>query len=315
MMRKNRHFTRSSTGASRLGAGVSSPQVALLLLSGGLLTLACGSKEQDRNLQPSEVGMTLDVAPIFDNGETKLFEVKKGLQFPIVQPDKDSLSALKKNAVQPYGRQPWVTTSDSKVQLTWTITNLDDDGHNVELIIDPWNEFGRYYPGMQLANASEQKFEPNKSGIDHYYVLDGKGAGESSRRHGTYTFDDMNELAIDFATVQNLIKVKPPLPAGYQSNNDGMDDPLPIYANHAFSFENRSPNDLLIRPYIPAVIAGLTGIDFGLRTGEPATVALEISIEIVDLGNNRVQEEGSSEVLLKPTTTVVTVGSTVPPAM
>jgi hypothetical protein len=41
-------------------------------------------------------------------------------------------------------------------------------------------------------------------------------------------------------------------------------------------------------------------------------VALEISIEIVDLGQDRVQQEGSSELLLKPTTTVVTVGAPVP---
>jgi len=220
------------------------------------------------------------------------------------------------------------TTDDVKVQLTWTLSNLDEAGHTVEVLVDPWNEFGRYYPGMQLADAEEQKFEPNLSAIDHYYVLDGVGAGDSSRRHGTYTFDDMKEMAVDFATVQNLIKNPPTmLPNGFQSKDMGMDDPLPVYANHAFNFQNHSWSDVLSAPYVPKVIAGLTGIDFGFRTSEqvgkldPDTganlgggIALEISIEIVDLGKDRVQQDGGTEPLLKPTTVVVTVGSPVPTA-
>ena len=259
--------------------------------------------------------MTKDVAPIFDNGETKLFEVKRGLQFPIVQPDGTSLGGLKKQPVEPYGRQPWITTNDVKVQLSWTLSNLDDGGHDVEIVIDPWNEFGRYYPGMQLADAAEQKFEPNKSGIDHYYVLDGKGAGDSSRRHGTFTFDDMKEMAVDFATVQAMIKHPPPLPNGATADPTMMVDPLPTYANHTFNLINHSYRDPLIAPYIPAVIAGLTGVDFGLRTRAKATVALDIEIEVVDLGRDRVQLEGQMRTLLEATSVVVTVGSPVPAAM
>jgi hypothetical protein len=43
-------------------------------------------------------------------------------------------------------------------------------------------------------------------------------------------------------------------------------------------------------------------------------IAFEIAIEIVDLGKDRVQQEGGTEALLKATTTVVTVGSPVPSA-
>ncbi|HEY4105299.1 MAG TPA: hypothetical protein VGM44_15485, partial [Polyangiaceae bacterium] len=171
-----------------------------------LFAAGCGSKEQDRNLTPSEVGMTTSVAPTFMDGETTLYEVKRGFQFPIVKPDADAQAALNKQKVEPYGREPWITADDVKVQVTWTLTNLDTVGHNVEVLIDPWNEFGRYYPGMQLADAEEQTFEPNLSGIDQYFVLDPVSAGESSRRHGTFTFDDLHEMAVDFATVQNLIK-------------------------------------------------------------------------------------------------------------
>ena len=328
-MRKIGHYSRLFAGAARPVTGVLRPTLHRLSLGAlfacSLFAAGCGSKEQDRNLQPSEVGMTKGVMPIFDDGETQLFEVKKGLQFPIIKPDKDSQSALNKQKTEPYGRQPWITTDDVKVQLTWTLSNLDTQEHVVELLVDPWNEFGRYYPGRQLADAEEQKFEPNLSAIDQYFVLGGVGSGEASRRHGTFTFDDMKEVAVDFATVQALIKNPPTtLPGGFQSKDMGMDDPLPVYANHAFNDQNRSYDDPLSAPYIPQVIAGLTGIDFGFRTSKASDpknpsavdvgIAFEIAIEIVDLGKDRVQQEGGTEALLKPTTTVVTVGSPVPSA-
>jgi hypothetical protein len=315
MMRKYPQNSSIEAGAGRPLPGVASPALVLVLgLTCGVFAVGCGSQQEDRNLPVAEVGMTLDVAPIFDDGETQLFEVKRGLQFPILAPDATQAAALSAD-VEPYGSTPWLTNTDVKVQLTWTLSNLDAEGHNVEILIDPWNEFGRYYPGMQLADANEQKFEPNLSGIDQYYVLDGKDAGESSRRHGTFTFDDMNEMAIDFATVMAMIKNPPPLPNGAKDDGTMMTDSLPIYANHAFNVQNRSYDDPLIAPYIPQVIAGLTGIDFGFRTSEQATVALEIEIEIDDLGQGRVQEEGGTKPLLPPTTVVVTVGAPVPAAV
>ncbi|HKO52070.1 MAG TPA: hypothetical protein VJV79_30380, partial [Polyangiaceae bacterium] len=272
----------------------------------------CGSQEQSRNLRPEQVGLTPDVPPIFEDDESQLFEVKRGLQFPILEPSPAEADALNQVVVEPYGRKPWITNQDVKVQLTWTLSNLDEEGHEVQLLIDPWNEFGRYYPGMTLTDAENETFEPNFSGIDRRYLLDGKSAGASSRRHGTFTFDDMNEMAIDFATVQNMIKFPPPLPNGAQADPDMAVDPLPIYANHAFNFINHAYDDVLVAPYIPAVIAGLTGIDFGFRTTEKATIALEVQIQVVDSGQGRVQEAGGDGRLLAKTTEVVTVGSALP---
>ena len=334
MIRRYRQFSRMEAGARRPFTGVLGPQIrALGITLAWLVAAGCGAQVDDRNLAPSEVGMTKTVPPVFDNGETQLFEVKRGLQFPIVAPTASEQAALGKD-VQPYGRTPWLTNQDVKVQLTWTLSNLDDSEQVVEVLVDPWNEFGRYYPGMQLADANEQKFEPNLSGIDHYFVLAASSAGESSRRHGTFTFEDMNELAIDFATVQNMMLSPLPLPGGAAQDPDMMTNPLPTYANHAFNNQNRSYNDVLVRPYIPQVIAGLTGVDFGFRISKPtctpepgktcggATVALEIAVEIVDQGKGRVQQEGGNKPLLDPPKQVVTVGSSlaaaqpsVPPSM
>jgi hypothetical protein len=282
-----------------------------------LSSAACGSsdQEQSRNLPTAEVGMTSSVAPIFDDGETTIYEVKKGLQFPVLAPDPATMNTLENTPMDPYGRQPWVTTKDLKVQVSWTLTNVDGDAHNAELIIDPWNEFGRYWPGMQVTDAQNQELKPNLSGIDVLYSLEGSGAGDASRRSGTFTFADMEEMAVDFSTTLDLIAFPPPPPMDADPAMGNSN--LTAYINHAFNVQNRSYSDVLINAgssahpgsYIPGTVAGLTGIDFGIRTSEPANVALEISVEVVDLGHHKVQEEGSGQALLPPNETVVTVGT------
>jgi hypothetical protein len=324
MMRKIGQLVQLWAGAERPEPRARCPQLlsVFVVFACALSAAGCGSLEQSRNLQPEQVGLTPEVPPIFEDDESTVYEVKRGLQFPILDPSPAEANALNQEVVEPYGRKPWITNQDVKVQLTWTLSNLGEEQRTVELLIDPWNEFGRYYPGMTLTDAEDQTFQQNFSGVDRYYVLEGKGSGASSRRHGTITFDDMNELAIDYATVQNMIKFPPPLPNGGQADPEMMVDPVPTYANHAFNFINHSYDDVLIAPYIPAVIAGLTGVDFGFRiteeggaSDEQRKVALEIQIEVVDLGQGRVQEAGSGEKLLPKTTEVVTVGSAVPAAM
>jgi hypothetical protein len=84
---------------------------------------------------------------------------------------------------------------------------------------------------------------------------------------------------------------------------------LPTYVNHAFDFQNRSDNDPLVKDWIPSVVAGLTGIDMGLRTGEPARIALEVVVEITDQGSDKVRREGKKDALLPPTDVIITIGT------
>jgi hypothetical protein len=93
--------------------------------------------------------------------------------------------------------------------------------------------------------------------------------------------------------------------------------------NHAFDVQNRSQRDLLIRAWIPSVVAGLTGIDVGLRTedGQCADdgmggrvcaaprIALEVVVEITDLGSDKVRKEGAKDALLPPTDVIITIGT------
>jgi hypothetical protein len=305
-------FTPLGPGLPRPAPG--SRALGLIALALAAATTACGSDGDTHMLPPAQVAMNPSVAPVFQTDTMTIYEVKKGLQFPIIAPT-TALPDPVDGQYEPYGREPWITLKDVRVQLTWTLTNLDDTEHNVELLVDPWTEFGRYWPGLTLVDPNEGKYMPNLSGIDHYYPLEPVSAGDASRAHGTYTYDDMDELARDFATVMDLIKFPPTTyPGGQPIDPMAQANVLPSYVNHAFDFENHSSDDPLVKQWIPATVAGLTGVDFGLRTYEQATIALEIVVEVTDQGTGKVRQEGAKDALLPPTTTIITVGTAGPGA-
>jgi len=308
-MREIRRFRDRAAGVDSPWSGSLTPTLLGLGLL-AVLSVGCSSQDHQESLPIVQVGMTKDVAPIYDDGEMQIFEVKKGTAFPILAPTDATRGELNQIDMEPYGRRPWVTTDDIEVQVTWTISNLDDEEHVVELLVDPWNEFGRYYPGLQLTDPDNEEYMPNFSGIDKRYIVSGKGKGEASRAHGTFTYSDLQEMATDLATVMDLLK-NPPVIEG--ADPEDMEDPTVTYTNHAFHWQNRSFDDLLIKEWIPSTIAGLTGLDLGFRTYEPATVAIEVVVEVVDKNGKRVRKEGEEDKpLLPPTDEIITVG-VVPP--
>ena len=296
VMRCSRPFTPS------LGAQSPIPH-ALLSLSVCAGLFGC-AQEKQRTLEPTRVAITAETEPFYDDGELTMYEVKAAVELPIIEPDQASARALRQQDVEPYGAKPWVTADQVDVQLSWTVSNLDKETHNVHLLIDPWNEFGRYYPGVTVIDEQDGEAIPNLSGYDRFFEVPGLDdeLGRSSRVHGVVSFDAMHEMAIDFATVMSIIANPPP-----------EDDPnIPYGAatlvNHAFDIHNSSENDPLVDYYIPEVIAGLTGFDVGLRTYEPANLALEVVIEIVDKDAQRVVEDGSDDRVLETPETEFTVG-------
>jgi hypothetical protein len=299
-----------------LGDGPGSPgpgpgSRALVLSVLALSSAACGEADETRMLPPQQVAMSQALGPIYSDDELMIFEVKKPLQFPIIAPEGDIAAD---DSIEPYGRRPWITLDDIRVQISYTVSNLDEDQHNVHLIVDPWTEFGRYWPGLTLVDAEEGEYAPNQSAFDDFFVLPGVSEGEASRRHGVITYDDMDEVARDFATVMHLIKYPP---AGYPGGGEPEEgeSPLPTYVNHAFHFQNHSENDPLVQAWVPPVVAALTGVDFGLMTEEAGAdgmnapnIALEIVVEVTDLGTGKLRKEGADDVLLPPTTEIITVG-------
>jgi hypothetical protein len=264
------------------------------------VVFACNSGSDTQQLDPMEVAMTDKVAPFYNDGELELFEAQLPVNLPIARPtpaDEASLSG----AVGPFDHHPWVTASDVSVQVTWTVANLEQTPVTVKILVDPWNEFGRYVPGV---TQDGDDAIPNLSGIDMPLLLAGtKGADSAaSRAQGTFSYDDMNELATDFATAINIIKsVKP-------TTTDGVvDDPRIGLVNHVFEFQNRSGRDPLTDPYIPAVIPGLLGFNISLETTAAANVAIEFTVETIDKNGNRVVPEGTKSTLQAPNR-IYTVG-------
>ena len=295
---------------SRSIAGAHSPRVgasALLRCSArraglalALALVACSNDDTKRSLDPVQVAMTSDTAPIFEGEDLTLYEVKRGIRFPMAAPSESDVAALQQRAVAPFERFPFITNEHVEVQVTWTLSNLDAETHNVAILVEPWNEFGRYVPGLLLVDADDGEFQPNTSGIQILLPVPGTEGSDSSRRHGTFTIEDMNELAIDFATAMNMIANPPGEEAQYG---------VAGLVNHAFAREQRSNRDVLSKPYIPSVIPGLTGIDIGLRTYEPANVALEVVVEVIDKDSGKVLEEDSDAEPLPEPSVEISVAS------
>ena len=82
-------------------------------------------------------------------------------------------------------------------------------------------------------------------------------------------------------------------------------DPRSTLVNYAFNVRNRSYNSPLLAPYRPTSVPGLVGFDFGVRTSEPANVALEIVVEVRDRNGDRIAERGQAVRLLEPPATVI----------
>jgi hypothetical protein len=125
-----------------------------------------------------------------------------------------------------------------------------------------------------------------------------------SRVDGTLTPDDMHEIAIKLASVENLLASPQAMAADADAGAGGdgsaaPDDPNAAsmasnafdatgIANNIMNPQNRSNGgDPNYTPWIPPVVAGLTGFDLGLRTYEAANVAIEITIDVQDLNGNR----------------------------
>lgn len=278
------------------------PCLRLLLVAAGVLGAAGCSDDETRRLAPVSVALADTVPPIYDDGELTIYEAKTSLMLPIIAPTDAEMSELGDAPSDPFERQPWIASDDVAVQVTWTLSNLDADDHSVWVMIDPYNEFGRYEPAITVTDEEAVR---DLSGIDMLFLLPGTEQPEAvestPRIVGTFTFDDMDELARDFATVFKILRDAVPV-------DETEDDPRATLVNYAFNVRNRSYNSPLLDPYSPLVVPGLVGFDFGVRTSEPANVALEIVVEVRDQRGNRVAARGQTARLLEPPGEVISAG-------
>ncbi|MGO8999241.1 MAG: hypothetical protein ACLQVI_38435 [Polyangiaceae bacterium] len=248
----------------------------------GTIVGAC-SQGSASTQSPVVLGLTSTAAPYYSDDELTLYEAQKPVALPIIKPTAAQEAAL--GAQSPYPHAPYLLASDITVEIHFTLSNLDPEDHTVELLIDPWNEFVRWDPGVTIVDDDDT--EPNLSGYDNYFVVPAM-----SRIEGDLTTDDTYNLEANLATVENVLGMNPP---------PNLSVGLTEMCNHIFDIQHRSNDgDPLVTPFIPSVIAGLTGFHLGIRTPEPANVAVEIVVDLVDQNGNRVITPGSNDQTINP---------------
>jgi hypothetical protein len=255
----------------------------LLVLAAAASVGACANSDDNQTTSPSVVGMTDKIAPLYSDGQTTIYQVETAVKLPFRAPTDAERQPL--GAAPGLPREPFLKASDARVEIRFTLSNLDDTQHIVELLLDPWNEFVRYRPGIQI--VSDEQTTPDFSGWDKAFVLPPK-----SRVQGTITSDDVTEMAVDLATVMGIAKSPPADPT---ANLNGL-------FNHVFNLQNRSTApDPLIAPYLPKVVPGLTGFDLGLRVMNAqgamgaGNIAVEVIVDVTDLNGNRVNAPGITD--------------------
>jgi hypothetical protein len=243
----------------------------------GLVVSACSGEDEKEVLPPVVLAMLETTAPSYDDGQQQIFQVGREVRLPYRQPNDGERP---RGEQDPYPRRPFHVTGDSRVTMRYTISNLEDRQHIVELLIDPWNEFVRYVPGVTTIRQDE--ILPNFSGIDRFVIVPPK-----SRVEGIITPDDMVELATDLTVAMALERRPPPADSEFGG--------AALY-NRTFNIQNRSSEpDKVLQDWMPRSrkdLATVIGFDLGLRTSAPAKVAVEVVIDVEDLNGERVVMDG-----------------------
>ncbi len=251
-------------------SGLGALGVALLL---GAVAPACAGANDHEVLPPVVLAMLETMPPTYDDGEQQIFQVTKEVRLHYRQPDDGERP---KGKLEPYPRPPFHVADKSRITVRFTLSNLDPVKHDVELLVDPWNEFVRYRPGVSVVR--DEEVLPNFSGIQRIFILP-----PQSRLEGIITPDDMVEAATDLTVAMSLAK-RPPDPAG--------DFGGAVLYNRAFNVQNRSSEpDPVLAPWAAgpkSTVASVIGFDVGLRTAEPAKIALELVVDLEDLDGERI---------------------------
>ncbi len=276
----NLAIDRSRVGVSAPSSAVARPHV-LPIASGMwlLAAIAAGCSSADSQVDhPNIVGMTNTTPAYYSDGNITIYEVQTPVMMPMRTPNKSEAAKLGSapSYLTSFGATaaPWVKVDDVQTTIRYTITNLDNTQNIVELLIDPWNPYVKYKPGIQI--VSDEETLPDLSGYDHYYVL-----GPMQRIVGTIVPDDTYALAMELATVMNISIVDPTDP-----NGNGL-------FNHTFNLQNRSTPanpDPLISSFMPKStdVPAMIGFDLGLRSLAPMNVAVEVAVDVQDTVGGKV---------------------------
>src|SRR5262245_54055563 len=112
-----------------------------------VVSAGCASENEKEVLPPVVLGMLETTAPAYDDGEQQIYQVYREVRLPYRRAEDGERP---RGEMDPYPRPPFHVVPDTRVTVRFTLSNMEDKPHNVELLIDPWNEFVRYMPGVAV---------------------------------------------------------------------------------------------------------------------------------------------------------------------
>src|SRR5262245_22804896 len=127
----------------RAGIGRGSRIVGALAIT--ICVASCAGEDEREVLPPVVLGMLETTTPAYDDGQQQIYQVSRDVRLPHRRPNDEERPRCDRD---PYPRPPFHVVAASRVTLRFTLSNLEDKQHVVELLIDPWNEFVRYVPGV-----------------------------------------------------------------------------------------------------------------------------------------------------------------------
>lgn len=239
-----------------------------LLVSLALCALALACNDERRYVgEPlvHQIALTDATPAAFMAEEAALFVVEERVELEVQQPTDVALEDLRTAAERfeglPFSRMPWVARHDLEVQVDFVLYNLDDDDRQVTVIVNGFNEFHEYVPGV---NVVDDEAVVDYSQWERLYELEAQGKVSHTIRE-----EDFDEIAVDLATVVN---------GAPNSNTIVM-------------FMNKSSSDERAQQYIPEVIPGLVGFKLGLQATAAANLLLEATVRVRDVGNRLADPE------------------------
>lgn len=206
------------------------------------------------------VELTADAAPTFMGEEGgAIFIVEERVELPIIAASDAALSDLTQSAGRypglPFPRLPWVGRGALPIEVDFVLQNMEDAQHQVTVIVNGFNEFHEYQPGV--VDIDEEP-TPEYAQWEWSYQL-----APLQRVTRTIREEAFDEMAVDLATVVN------------NAPN----------SNQVVFFENKSSTDTRIQPFIPPVIPGLIGFRIGLRATGSFAATLDASVRVRDAGD------------------------------
>lgn len=233
-------------------------------------TMATGCLTEQRYMAPEEGGpwafaIDEDTPAFFESEDGNVYLVEQRVEFEFREPTDRELRELGDiGALQiPYGQLPFLRRDDIEIQIDWTLSNVSDQTLTTAVLVNGFNEFHEYDPGVQII---DNEVVADFSGWERNIRLE---PGE--RATGTVRQEQLDEIAVDLATVVN-----------------GAPN-----ANQVVYFENNSATDPRSQMFIPDVIPALTGVRLGLRSDAAVPVVLEATVRIRD--NRGVLVQGDAD--------------------